>query len=315
MSLTPAPFHADVANGPEGGCAYWLTTSDEVRIRIGVWDGGDKGTVLLFPGRTEFIEKYGAAAKAFQERGFSTVAIDWRGQGLADRALDNRLIGHIDKFNEYQQDVAAVLAALPELDLPDPTGLFAHSMGGCIGLRALMEGLPVDAAVFTGPMWNIALDPMRRGAGWALSSLSRNTRFERLLAPGTSDVSYVLSQPFQDNLLTRDQSAFEAMRQQLVAHSDLGLGGPSLAWINEAFKECHALSLVPSPNVPCVTFLGTNERIVDTDAIRDRMARWHNGELRMIEGGEHEVAMDLPDVQTEVFDAAVELYLGVAADA
>jgi len=315
VSLTPAPFHADVAHGPDGGCAYWLTTSDDVRIRIGVWGGGDKGTVLLFPGRTEFIEKYGATAKAFQDRGFSTVAIDWRGQGLADRALDNRLIGHIDKFNEYQIDVAAVLAALPELDLPDPMGLFAHSMGGCIGLRALIEGLPVDAAVFTGPMWKIALDPLRRGAGWALSTLSRNTRFERLLAPGTLDTSYVLSQPFEGNMLTRNRDEFEAMRQQLIAHPDLGLGGPSLAWISEAFQECHDLSLAPTPNIPCITFLGTNERIVDQDAIYDRMARWQNGDLRMIEGGEHEVVMDLPEVQAEVIDAAVGLYLGVAADA
>ncbi|WP_298257247.1 alpha/beta hydrolase [uncultured Litoreibacter sp.] len=315
MSLTPAPFHADIANGPDGGCAYWLTTSDDIRIRIGVWGGGDKGTVLLFPGRTEFVEKYGAAAKSFQDRGFSTVAIDWRGQGLADRALDNRLIGHVDKFNEYQHDVAAVLKALPALNLPEPMGLFAHSMGGCIGLRALIEGLPVNAAVFTGPMWDIALDPLRRGAGWALSSLSRNTRFERVLAIGTSEVSYVLSQPFQDNMLTRDKAAFEAMRQQITTYPELALGGPSFAWINEAFKECHALSSMPTPNLRAITFLGTNERIVDTDAIHDRMARWHNGELRLIEGGEHEVAMDLPDVQAEVFDAAVELYSTALADA
>ena len=315
MSLAPAPFHAGVADGPDGGRAYWLTTSDGVRIRIGVWSGGAKGTVLLFPGRTEFIEKYGAAAKGFMERGFSTVAIDWRGQGLADRALENRLIGHVDEFSEYQKDIAAVLAALPELNLPDPTGLFAHSMGGCIGLRALMDGLPVDAAVFTGPMWGIALDPMRRSAGWALSTLSRSTSFEKLMAPGTSGQSYVLAQPFEDNMLTRDESMYEGMRRQLIEHPDLALGGPSFAWLNEALKECRALSLSPTPNVPAITFLGTNERIVDTKEIHDRMARWHNGELRMIEGGEHEVVMDLPDVQAQVYDAAVELFLGVLADA
>ena len=315
MSLTPAPFYADVADGPEGGCAYWLTTSDGVRIRIGVWGGGNKGTVLLFPGRTEYVEKYGAAAKGFMERGFSTVAIDWRGQGLADRALKNRLIGHVDQFKEYQKDIAAVLAALPELDLPDPMGLLAHSMGGCIGLRALMEGLPVDAAVFTGPMWGIALDPLRRGAGWALSTLSRQTKFEKLLAPGTLEQPYVLAQPFNDNMLTRDEGMYEGMRRQLTTYPDLALGGPSIAWINEALKECRALSLSPTPNVPTLTFLGTNERIVDTDAIHDRMSRWHNGELRIVEGGEHEVAMDLPDVQAEVYDAAVELFLGALEDA
>lgn len=315
MSLTPAPFHADVAYGPDGGSAYWLTTSDGVRIRIGVWGGGDKGTVLLFPGRTEFIEKYGAAAQGFQDRGFSTVAIDWRGQGLADRALDNAAIGHVDDFQEYQKDIDAVLAALPELDLPDPTGLFAHSMGGCIGLRALMNGLPVDAAVFTGPMWGISLDPVRRGAGWALSTLSRKTNFEKLLAPGTTGQSYVMVQPFEGNLLTRDEHMYAQMRHQLIAHPELALGGPSMAWLNEALKECRALSLSPTPNVPTITFLGTNERIVDTKAVHDRMARWNTGELRLVDGAEHEVVMDRPDVQADVYDATVELFLGASEDA
>ena len=58
----PAPFHADLADGPPGGRAVWLRTADEVRIRAGLWRGGDKGTVFLLPGRTEYIEKYGRAA-------------------------------------------------------------------------------------------------------------------------------------------------------------------------------------------------------------------------------------------------------------
>jgi len=53
---------------------------------VGHWTGQHvKGTVLLFPGRTEYIEKYGPAAADFLARGFATVVIDWRGQGLADR--------------------------------------------------------------------------------------------------------------------------------------------------------------------------------------------------------------------------------------
>ena len=74
------------ADGPQGGVAQWLTTSDGVRVRVAVW-GRDapKGTVLLFPGRTEYVEKYGRAAGDLLARGFATVAIDWRGQGLADR--------------------------------------------------------------------------------------------------------------------------------------------------------------------------------------------------------------------------------------
>ena len=56
-----APFFADLADGPPGGRAVWLRTEDGVRIRVGLWRGGEKGTVVLLPGRTEYIEKYGRA--------------------------------------------------------------------------------------------------------------------------------------------------------------------------------------------------------------------------------------------------------------
>lgn len=308
MSLTPAPFHADVADGPDGGVAYWLTTSDNVRIRIGVWGGGDKGTVLLFPGRTEYIEKYGRAAKAFAARGFSTVAIDWRGQGLADRPLDDPNIGHVEDFSEYQKDIAALLDVLPELGLPKPMGLLGHSMGGCIGLRALIEGLPVQAAAFTGPMWDIALDPVKRSIGLALSAVSRHLHFDKVRAPGASATTYVMAQPFEDNLLTRDTEMYDYMRHQVITHPELSLAGPSLAWLNEALNECTALALCPTPDVPTITFLGTSERIVDVAAIHARMARWGNGELRLIDGAEHEAIMDLPDVQESIYDDIIALF-------
>jgi lysophospholipase len=310
VTLTPAPLYDDVAQGPHKGAAYWLKAEDGVRIRIGVWDGGDRGTVLLFPGRTEYVEKYGAAAAGFHARGFSTVVIDWRGQGLADRPLDKPAIGHVDDFTEYQRDLRAVLSAVAQLDIPQNLSLFAHSMGGCIGLRSLMEGLEVNAAVFTGPMWGISLDPMRRAAGWAISSISRKAGFDTTIAPGTLEQTYVLAHPFEDNMLTTDKAMFDYMRHQLETHPGLALGGPSLAWLNEGLRECHALSLRPTPNIPALTYLGTNERIVDVKAIHDRMARWPAGKLHLIEGAEHEIIMELPITRDRVLDEAAALYLG-----
>ncbi|NHX27686.1 alpha/beta hydrolase, partial [Escherichia coli] len=120
--MTPAPLFDDIADGPRDGRALWLRTSDGLRIRVATW-GGDratKGTVLLFPGRTEYAEKYGRAARDLQRRGYATVAVDWRGQGLADHLLDDPMRGHVSRFSDFQHDVAAVMAALPGLNLPGP---------------------------------------------------------------------------------------------------------------------------------------------------------------------------------------------------
>ena len=135
MTGSPAPLYDDVAGGPPGGSALWLTCSDGVRIRVGFWrpEAAAHGTVLLFPGRTEYIEKYGPAAADLAERGFAMLAIDWRGQGVADRVTDDPQVGHVAHFPDYQRDVAAALETAVQLDLPRPFHLLAHSMGGCIG--------------------------------------------------------------------------------------------------------------------------------------------------------------------------------------
>ena len=310
-----APFFAEVARGPEGGAAYWLQTEDDLQIRIGVWaPEGAKGTFLLFPGRTEYVEKYAITAAMLAKRGYASVAIDWRGQGLGERMLPNRATGHVVNFADYQRDIAAVLTAVEELGLPKPLGLVAHSMGGCIGLRALHQGLPVQSVTFTGPMWGIRITPPLRPVAWGLSSLSRPLRFGHVYPPGQVAETYVLRAPFADNTLTSDPEMFQLMKDQLEAHPDLALGGPSLHWLNEALNEMRSLAALPSPSVPALTFVGSNERIVDVPRIRARMAVWPNGRLEVIEGAEHELLVERKDLRERVIDGAVALLEHVPED-
>ncbi|MEM1302372.1 MAG: alpha/beta hydrolase [Pseudomonadota bacterium] len=310
--MEAAPFYSDVAYGPERpeitASAFWLTTEDGLRIRLGVWPEGTKGTVLLFPGRTEYVEKYGEAAREFQARGLATIAIDWRGQGLGQRMLPTRDIGHVVEFADYQHDVKAVLAAVEQLDLPKPLYLMAHSMGGCIGLRALMDGMQVKAACFSAPMWGLAPSPLIPVA-WVLSTAMRPIGLGDMRAPSTSPTTYVLEAPFEDNTLTTDPEMWQFMRNQVSNYGDLALGGPSVRWLNEALHEMLALSKRPAPDVPCVTFLGSNERIVSAERIKTRMPRWKDGALEILEGAEHEVMMEREDVRKFVFDRAADHYL------
>ncbi|MFQ6550047.1 alpha/beta hydrolase [Aestuariibius sp. 2305UL40-4] len=310
-----APFFTEVSRGPEGGAAYWLTTEDGLKIRIGVWAPEDpKGTFLVFPGRTEYVEKYGVTAAMLAKCGYASVAVDWRGQGLAERMLQNRATGHVLSFADYQKDITAILAAVEELGLPKPLGLVAHSMGGCIGMRALHQGLPVQAVTFTGPMWGIRITPPLRPVAWGLSTLSRPLRFGHIYPPGQVAETYVLRAPFEDNTLTSDPEMFQLMKDQLEAHPDLALGGPSLHWLNEALYEMRSLAALPSPSVPALTFVGSNERIVDVPRIHARMAAWPNGRLEVIDGGEHELLVERKDLRERVIEGAVALLEHVPED-
>jgi lysophospholipase len=316
MTLTPAPFHADLAEGPHDSRAWWVRARDGLRLRIAHFpSAGEQGTVLLFPGRTEYVEKYGRTAVELAAHGFHTLTIDWRGQGLADRMLDDRRTGHVDIFLDYQLDVAAMLEAAEALDLPRPYYLIGHSMGGCIGLRALMSDLPVMAAAFTGPMWGIRMANPVRPAAWALSWSSKRVGLSHLLAPGTGIESYVAVGAFEDNTLTTDPDMWDYMRRHVLARPELQLGGPSMHWLHEALAECRALARMPSPALPVLTFLGTNERIVDTDRIHDRMLRWPAGKLVIVNRGEHEILMERSEVRNAVVSDVCALFEGARPSA
>lgn len=300
---TDAPLHADLSEGPPGGRAFWLHTADGLRIRIALW-GTDapSGTVLLFPGRTEALEKYGRAAADLHARGFATLVIDWRGQGLSDRLHSDPALGDVGRFTDYQHDLAAVMAFARASSLPRPFFLLAHSMGGAIGLRSLLEGLDVRAAAFSSPMWGIAMARHMVPVAWSLSSVARPLRLGHVMAPGQPAESYLLRVAFDGNNLTTDPGMWDYMRRQIAADARLGLGGPSLRWLNEALRENRRMRPVPSPVTPTVTFLGTNEQIVLLADIRARMSRWPGGRLVEIDGARHEVLMETPARRAMIYD-------------
>lgn len=305
--MEKAPYFA-VPEGEAVAEAYWVRADDGVRFRVAAWARQDaKGTVLLFPGRTEYVEKYAIAAGELAADGYATLSIDWRGQGLADRLQSNKNAGHVEAFSDYQKDVQALLNAAEELDMPKPYFLLGHSMGGAIGLRALYKDLPVKAAAFTGPMWHIGLGKMRPLA-YLLSVILRALGMGNWLAPGTKNETYVLDVAFEDNKLTKNRDMYARLQAQARANIELCIGGPSIRWVNEALVECSDMAKMQAPAVPCVTFLGTDEDIVDPQAIKDRIAGWSNGALEMIEAGEHEVLMEGAETRAKIMGKITSLF-------
>ncbi len=304
-----APYFEAEAKGPADGAASWLRTEDGLRLRAGVW-GRDakKGTVLIFPGRTEYVEKYGFLATESLNRGYASLAVDWRGQGLADREPADRTVGHVNHFDEFQRDVAAVLSHARALGLPEPYYLIGHSMGGCIALRWVMDGAPVKAVAFSAPMWGLALSPALKTVARISTSVGYTFGLKHRFAPGQKPNPVPGIIDFAENLLTADRQMFDDFQAQIRAHPELGLGNASLGWLRAALMEMSALDRRPSPDLPCTTFLGLDEAIVSPSAIRDRMGRWDNGKLVELPNGRHEVLLEVPATRSRVHDELFALF-------
>lgn len=312
-SLNEAPFHAAIAEGPPAGVAYWLHTRDGTRLRVGLWTPGgrSRGTILAFPGRTEYVEKYGRAAADFARRGLGTFVIDWRGQGLSDRVANDPFMSHVNRFADYHEDVAAMVGAAERLDLPRPWYLLGHSMGACIGLGAVLGGLPVAACAFTGPMWGIALPRFQRMAAWSLSWAAQAAGRSQRFAPGSKAQEtrcYVLSVPFDGNRLTTDPEMFRYMVSQAEQLAGLQTGAPSMGWLFQTLQETRRLSGMQSPDVPAVAFCGEHEIVVDVLAVRDRMHRWPRGALRILRGGRHDILLERSEIRDKVIKEITDLF-------
>ncbi|KHQ50057.1 MULTISPECIES: alpha/beta hydrolase [Mameliella] len=294
-----APLHTELARVPDGGAAYWVCAEDGVRLRVGVWGGGPEctGTVFLFPGRTQYMELHGPTIESLRRFGYGTLVLDWRGHGLSDRVTVDSNTIHVGRFSDYQQDVAALVRMAKTLEVPRPWFLVGTSMGGCVGLRALAEGLSVAACAFTGPMWGIKLKHVERIAAWALSCGAQASGRGHVYCPGHDGKNYALANPFAGNRITNDADMYQFWRDQAQAHPELQMGGSSMGWLYQGLLECRRLSKIPAPDTPCITFCGDEDTMVDLGAIQHRMERWPNGQFELIQNAKHELLLEAPRIR------------------
>lgn len=279
-----------------------LTAEDGTPIRARRWEGGPD-TVLLLQGRTEYIEKYEGVAAGFKARGFSVVTFDWRGQGGSGRLLADPALGHVQQFEDYQQDLRAITPLLS-----GRVFVVAHSMGALIALRWMMQDTPVQAAAFSAPMWGLPMAGLMRPVATLVAGGARLRKHAKAPVPGIKALPYVLDTAFTGNFLTSDPDTFARLQAEAREMPDRMIGGPTLGWLNAALTEMRQMAPLPSPAVPTVVMVGQRERVVDAAAIRARMARWDGSTLSVVEGAEHEIMMERPPIRDAFLDAAEVLF-------
>lgn len=313
--MQEAPFLAPLPPGAARPRSVFVRAADGVRLRVVLFPppAGGAGWLLLFPGRSEWAEKYLTAAVDFAAGGYGLLLPDWRGQALSDRLHPDPRVGHVDRFADYLLDLAATLAVAEAWGLGPPAGLVAHSMGGTIALAALAGGLAVPAAVFSAPMWGLApgtlLRPALRRAGGILRRAGRAAPAAG--ADATAAAVYLAEVPFAGNVLTADEGLFAAMQAMTRAHPELALGNPSLRWLTEALREMRRLAAAPLPTVPALAVVGSMEAVVAPGAIRSRVARWPSARLMVLDGARHEPMIEAAPLR-QAFVAAALAHLAAA---
>jgi lysophospholipase len=166
VSIPANPVPEDVVSGT-------IKTNDGAELRFARWapPAGRKGTVCIFQGRTEQIEKYFETVRDLRDRGFAVATLDWRGQGHSSRRLRDPRKGYVRDFADFEADVEAFVQQVVLPDCPPPHFALAHSMGGAVMLRVAHSGKRwFDRMVLSAPMINNPLtsDPVRFARNMAI---------------------------------------------------------------------------------------------------------------------------------------------------
>ncbi|HUO21641.1 MAG TPA: alpha/beta hydrolase [Caulobacteraceae bacterium] len=294
---------------PSGGRAFWLKGRDGARLRAALFPAMTPvvGGVVLSPGRTEPIEKYFETIGELQARGFTVLAHDWRGQGLSQRALPDRLRGHAQGFEAYLSDYSLMLDEAGA-KLPHPWVSLAHSMGGGLVLLALSRGeRRLDGVMSTAPMIGLAAVSVLPGAAGLIA------RAAAVLGLGGVQLQRYdpFALTFERNRLTHDRTRFERYMAQLRACPDLALGGPTWGWLDYALRAGAVLSRpgIAAAIATPLTLIGAGEDALVLSAAAQAFARAApNGRYVEAPGAFHEILMETDRVRAlfwREFDALI----------
>jgi lysophospholipase len=290
-----------------------LKTPDGVSLRFARWQppAGRRGTVCIFQGRAEWIEKYFETVRDLRARGFAVATLDWRGQGLSERMLSDHRKGYVRDFSEYDTDLETFMREVVLPDCPPPIFALGHSTGATVLIRAAHRGHRwFDRTVLIAPLIALGGVDYSMGTGAVIVRALRMAGFGSMYVP-KSETSVVDARPFLGNILTSDPVRYARNAAILEAEPMLALGGPTVAWTDAAFRAMRSLRERSYPariRQPILIVQGGLDGVVSNAAIEDFASLLRAGSHLVIVGALHELLMEQDRFRTQfwaAFDAFV----------
>jgi lysophospholipase len=280
---------------------------DVRRIDWAPVSGKAKGSLLFFPGRGDFYEKYLETLDHWARQGWRVTAADWHGQAGSGRLGKDAVTGHVGDFADWVDDLAALWAEW-KAAMPGPHVLAGHSMGGHLVLRATAEGrVDPDGLLLSAPMLGFTASVLPDGAmhlaARVMKALGEPSRpaWKWSEKPGQPPES-------RAHLLTHDPARYADEMWWREARPELVMGPGSWGWVERAYASMRGLfapGRLEAVRVPVLILATDNDKLVGYSAITRAAQRLPEVELvRFGKEAHHEILREADPVRGRALAAA-----------
>lgn len=298
---------------PDAACESYWQAEDGWNIRRLDWPAAraPRGSILFMPGRGDLYEKYLETLNHLTAQGWNITACDWRGQGASGRLTDSQYVGHIDDFSTWVNDLAFFWRSWVT-ENAGPHIIMAHSMGGHIVARALVDGaIAADGCILSAPMLGMSGPPLPIAVSHLFAKLMTRIGDPKRPAwkvsekPGTP-IRKRQALLTHDNARYNDEAAWWAQRPELV------MGPASWHWVERAYasvRYIHAPGQWEKVRTPTLILATRADKLVSYGAIKEAAQRMPN--VQLISYGEecaHELLREVDAVRDHAL-AEIDIFL------
>ena len=294
----------DTNEPPDGAKAFEFKTDDGAHLRGAHFPlDGAKGTFLILPGWSEFIEKYFETVKDLHARGYACAMMDWRGQGMSGRLLADTRRSHIDSIETYKNDLSSFFDRAVAPSLPGPYYLLAHSMGGLPSLLMLSEGdVRFRAAAFSAPLTKLKGHPVQEVVFRAIASGLGIFGATGLPVKMPKDDAPV----FEADALTSDLTRFQVFADLQAADPSACVRAPTFGWVQAVLNGSEALHTdgrINGVKIPTLIASAEHDDLVVSDDHAALATQNENIEHLFIAEARHEILMESDHLRDQFFNA------------
>ena len=225
-----------------------ITTTDGLRLYVRRREVDNaRAEVVILHGFGEHSGRYGPLTDHLINHSYTVTGYDHRGHGLSDG-----LPGHIENFNEYEDDLHKIISYVRDRSRSQNLYLIAHSMGGLIALRYIAKkGGGLSGAVISAPLIAVAVRvPAHK---LMIARLSARLRPHMRLDNGINT-----------NHLSRDREVGKAYATDPLVNRKV-----SARWFSEATRAMGEMNdLATQITIPVLVMHGTEDKLASVEATK-----------------------------------------------